>query len=396
MQKHNIINLLGIQGVLVKNIKEKENSLEISIKTKRKIQQCPSCKYLTNKIQDYRIQKIQHVTIGKKTTYLILNKRRYCCHHCGKKFYENYSFLQKYFRKSNTVFENVCEDLKSLKNFKTIAKDNNISIPTVVRYMHFNFYLSNKHDFDLPERIGIDEFKGNCGEEKYQLHIFDLDSKKTIDIVKSRKYDDLEAYFSSFSLEQRCRVKVVSMDLYSPFKRIIKDKFYHASIVADTFHFTKLVIQGLDELRLNLWRNTKGKEKKYFKNLKLSLAKDISKVKEKEAEKLLYAFELSPILKYAYTLKQQFLDIKKFNTFEEKEIAFRKWLDDAESSTIKEFKKPVKTLRQWHEYISNSFKLNLSNGPVEGKNNLIKTLKRISFGFRNLTNFKERIILCSL
>lgn len=396
MQKHNIINLLGIQGVLVKNIKEKENSLEISIKTKRKIQQCPSCKYLTNKIQDYRIQKIQHVTIGKKTTYLILNKRRYCCHHCGKKFYENYSFLQKYFRKSNTVFENVCEDLKSLKNFKTIAKDNNISIPTVVRYMHFNFYLSNKHDFDLPERIGIDEFKGNCGEEKYQLHIFDLDSKKTIDILKSRKYDDLEAYFSSFSLEQRCRVKVVSMDLYSPFKRIIKDKFYHASIVADTFHFTKLVIQGLDELRLNLWRNTKGKEKKYFKNLKLSLAKDISKVKEKEAEKLLYAFELSPILKYAYTLKQQFLDIKKFNTFEEKEIAFRKWLDDAESSTIKEFKKPVKTLRQWHEYISNSFKLNLSNGPVEGKNNLIKTLKRISFGFRNLTNFKERIILCSL
>ena len=396
MQKHNIINLLGIEGVLVKNIKEKENSLEISIKTKRKIQQCPSCKYLTNKIQDYRIQKIQHVTIGKKTTYLILNKRRYCCHHCGKKFYENYSFLQKYFRKSNTVFENVCEDLKSLKNFKTIAKDNNISIPTVVRYMHFNFYLSNKHDFDLPERIGIDEFKGNCGEEKYQLHIFDLDSKKTIDIVKSRKYDDLEAYFSSFSLEQRCRVKVVSMDLYSPFKRIIKDKFYHASIVADNFHFTKLVIQGLDELRLNLWRNTKGKEKKYFKNLKLSLAKDISKVKEKEAEKLLYAFELSPILKYAYTLKQQFLDIKKFNTFEEKEIAFRKWLDDAESSTIKEFKKPVKTLRQWHEYISNSFKLNLSNGPVEGKNNLIKTLKRISFGFRNLTNFKERIILCSL
>lgn len=396
MQKHNIINLLGIQGVLVKNIKEKENSLEISIKTKRKIQQCPSCKYLTNKIQDYRIQKIQHVTIGKKTTYLILNKRRYCCHHCGKKFYENYSFLQKYFRKSNTVFENVCEDLKSLKNFKTIAKDNNISIPTVVRYMHFNFYLSNKHDFDLPERIGVDEFKGNCGEEKYQLHIFDLDSKKTIDIVKSRKYDDLEAYFSSFSLEQRCRVKVVSMDLYSPFKRIIKDKFYHASIVADNFHFTKLVIQGLDELRLNLWRNTKGKEKRYFKNLKLSLAKDISKVKEKEAEKLLYAFELSPILKYAYTLKQQFLDIKKFNTFEEKEIAFRKWLDDAESSTIKEFKKPVKTLRQWHKYISNSFKLNLSNGPVEGKNNLIKTLKRISFGFRNLTNFKERIILCSL
>jgi transposase len=396
LQKHNIIKLLGIQGVLVKNIKESENYLEIDIETKRKVQQCPSCKYFTNKVHDYRIQRIQHISIGKRLTFLNLNKRRYCCHHCGKQFYESYSFLQKYFRKSNTVFENVCEDLKSLKNFKTIAKDNDVSIPTVVRFMHYNFYLSNKHNFNLPERIGIDEFKGNCGDEKYQFHIFDLDTRKTIDIVKSRKYDDLETYFSSFSLEQRCKVKVVSMDLYSPFKRIIKDKFYHSIIVADTFHFTKIVMQALDELRLNLWRNTQGKEKKYFKYLKLSLAKDISKVKDKEADKLLYAFELSPVLKYAYYLKQQFLDIKKLNSFDEKEKAFRTWLDDAESSTIKEFKKPVKTLRQWHEYISNSFKLNLSNGPVEGKNNLIKVLKRISFGFRNLTNFKERIILCSL
>lgn len=396
MQRNNIIKLLGIQGVLLKSINEDQNYLEFNIETKRKMQQCPSCKYMTNKIHDYRIQKIQHISIGKKLTFLNLRKRRYCCHHCGKKFYENYSFIQKYFRKSNTVFQNVCEDLKSLKNFKTIAKDNNISIPTTVRYMHYNFYLSNNHNFDLPERIGIDEFKGNCGKEKYQFHIFNLDTKKTIDIVESRKYDVLEAYFSSFSLEQRCKVKVVSMDLYSPFKRIIKDKFYQAAIVADTFHFTKLVMQALDELRLSIWRKAKGAEKKYFKNIKLSLAKDISKVTDKDVEKLLYAFEFSPILKYAYKLKQQFLDIKTLDSFEEKENAFKKWLDDAEGSTIQEFKSPVKTLRQWHQYISNSFKLNISNGPVEGKNNLIKTLKRISFGFRNLTNFKERIILCSL
>ena len=127
--------------------------------------------------------------------------------------------------------------------------------------------------------------------------------------------------------------------------------------------------------------------------MKHALMKDISKASEKDTEKLLYAFELSPILKEAYKLKQQFLDIKKLSTYEEKENAFKKWLFDAECSTIKEFKSSVKTLRQWHEYISNSFKYNVSNGPVEGKNNLIKTLKRISFGFRNFTNFKARILL---
>ena len=396
MRKNNIINLLGIQENLVKKIERSENSINVFLETSPKLQICPQCEHHTKHIHDYRIQKIQHISIGHTMSFLILKKRRYVCPHCGKRFYEEYDFLQRYFRKSNAVFNNVCEDLKSLKNFKTIAKDNNISSPTVVRYMHYDFYLSNKHKSDLPTRIGIDEFKGNCGKDKYQFHIFDLDNRKTINILESRKYDVLENYFSKLSLQQKCKVKVVSMDLYSPFKRIIKDTLYHTTIVADNFHFTKLIIQAVDEVRLNIWRNTQGKEKNYFKYLKLTLAKDASKINDKDEEKLSYAFEFSPILKAAYDLKQQFLDIKKLNTFEEKEQAFRKWLDDAEASTIKEFKKPVKTLRQWHKYISNAFKLNISNGPVEGKNNLIKTIKRISFGFRNLTNFKERIILCEL
>ena len=57
------------------------------------------------------------------------------------------------------------------------------------------------------------------------------------------------------------------MDLYSPFKRVMKDKFYNATIVADNFHFTRIVMNALDQLRLNLWRNTNGKEKNYFKNI---------------------------------------------------------------------------------------------------------------------------------
>ena len=103
MQKYNIIKLLGIQDVLVKNIEEFENYLEINIYAKRRFIECPSCHFLTNKIHDYRTQKIQHINIGKKVSFLILKKRRYICHYCGKKFYEPYSFLQKYFRKSNAV-----------------------------------------------------------------------------------------------------------------------------------------------------------------------------------------------------------------------------------------------------------------------------------------------------
>ena len=396
MQNKNIINLFGIQENLVKKVERGQNFINFFIETKPKLHICPSCNHYTNKVHDYRIQKIQHIKVGQIQSYIILNKRRYVCPHCNKRFYEHYDFVNKNFRKSNDVFNSVCHDLKQLKNFKTIADDNNITIPTVIRYMNYAIMLSNKHLVSLPKHIGIDEFKGNCNHTKYQFHIFDLDTHKTIDILQSRSYNFLENFFSKFTLEERLNVEIVSMDLYAPFKKIVKDKLPHAAIIADIFHFTRIATNPLDELRLNLWRNTKGKEKLYFKYIKHALLKDISKLKDKEAEKLLYAFELSPILKFAYTLKQKFLDIKKLSSFEEKEKAFRNWLYEAECSTIYEFKSAIKTLRTWHQYISNSFKYNISNGPVEGKNNLIKTLKRISFGFKNLKNFRNRIIMCEL
>jgi hypothetical protein len=46
-------------------------------------------------------------------------------------------------------------------------------------------------------------------------------------------------------------------------------------------------MQPLNDLILNLWRNTKS------------------------TEKLLYAFKLSPILKAKYILKREFINIKK-------------------------------------------------------------------------------------
>lgn len=395
MHKNYTKKILKIQEVSVKKVEKIENSLIFELETKVKTHTCPSCNQKTSKIHDYRYQMIQHGMFNDTTIYLNLHKRRYVCPHCGKRFYENYDFVQKYFRKSNELFKKIILDLKKIKNFKTVASDNHVSIDTVIRFMKYEIFLRNKFAqiTILPKHIGIDEFKGNCGK-KYLFHIYDLDTHKTVDIVKGKSYDILENYFSKIS--NKNDISIVSMDMCLSFKRVIQDKFPNAKIVADCFHFTRVVLNCLDELRLNIWRDSKGIDKKYFKGLKHSLMKDVANASEKDKEKLLYAFELSPILKYAYNLKNEFLNIKKATTFEEKEKLFRKWLYDAETSTIKEFKACIKTFRDWHKYISNYFKYNYSNGPTEGKNNLIKVLKRIAFGFRNFDNFRMRILLIDL
>ena len=54
----------------------------------------------------------------------------------------------------------------------------------------------------------------------------------------------------------------------------------------------------------------------------------------------------------------------------------------------------IKTLRKYKRQIKNTMYYNgLSNGPLEGINNKIKVIKRISYGYRSFSNFKAKILL---
>ena len=51
----------------------------------------------------------------------------------------------------------------------------------------------------------------------------------------------------------------------------------------------------------------------------------------------------------------------------------------------------IQTLRQNRKYVLNSDKFEYSNGPLEGINRKIKTLKRTCYGFANQKFFFLRI-----
>ena len=60
--------------------------------------------------------------------------------------------------------------------------------------------------------------------------------------------------------------------------------------------------------------------------------------------------------------------------------------------SLPEFKELRHTLTNWREEILNYFDYRITNGFVEGKNNRIKTIKRMAYGYRNMANFRLRIL----
>ena len=66
-------------------------------------------------------------------------------------------------------------------------------------------------------------------------------------------------------------------------------------------------------------------------------------------------------------------------------------IGELKESGIKECIKLGETLSNWEEEINNIQKYNINNGFVEGKNNKIKVIKRLSYGIKKIDNLKKLI-----
>ena len=160
--------LLGLQGVLIENIEEIDDTIHIYCKLERKIHKCPVCGNHTDKIHDYREQIIKDIPAFGKFVFIHLKKRRYSCS-CGKRFYEKNSFLPRFHRMTNRLVAYVIDKLRCEASFTSVAKEVNLSLPTVIRIFDLVSYSLK----ELPTALSIDEFKGNTGKEKYQCILTD-------------------------------------------------------------------------------------------------------------------------------------------------------------------------------------------------------------------------------
>lgn len=391
MQNNFITNLIDLKGIKVTKFRNREHRVRIHIELPVREHTCPFCHSKTTKIHDYRYQLIKDIPFYyNKDCYLYYRKRRYSCTNCDKHFYEKNTFLPKFARKTNRLTAFIIEQLKEKQSIKDVAKISNVSSTTVSKLLP---YLSTSASY-LPEILCIDEFRGNAGNYKYQLSLIDWKTRKPIDILESRYKHNLCTYFDKFSHSERSNVKYVIMDLWEPYKDIVKTYFPNAKIVADRFHYSRYIVQAVDKIRKKVQSKLTPEERRYFKHSrKLLLSRYINLNKEQREELNYMLINYSEELRRVYNEKEELLNIlhseEKYKAIDD----LNRWVKFNSDSIYDVLKECAKTYTNWIEEIRNSLLVPYSNGVMEGYNNKIKVLKRISFGFRNFNNFKARIML---
>ena len=387
--KNNTTKLLGLEDVIVKNVYEDTSGCHIEINLPRRKYRCPRCGTMTDRIHDYRTQKVKDLDAHGVRTYLHIRKRRYICPGCGKRFYEDNGFLPRYHRVTSRLVAKVIFDFGKLHSAKDIGQSNNVSPQTALRY----FKLVKYSGPELPEVLSIDEFKGNADGEKYQTIVTDAKNKKIIDVLPNRKKIDLIKYFSKFS--NKNDVKYVVIDMSRNFKDVAETCFPQATIVIDRYHVTRQAIWALENVRKAEQKALSKPWRKLCKNSRRLLCKQPGKLEDDEKQRLRRILGLSTRLEIAYDLKNDFLEFMHSPNSEVAKKRLGDWLFHAENSHIPEFKACIRAMHNWSGYILNGFDVPYTNGFTEGCNNKTKVLKRVCFGVRNFETFRNRILHCA-
>ena len=402
------LDILEVEEVKIKNKVVKE----IHVSNSKLRVKCPYCNKYTRNIHDkLKPIRVKYLDISGYQTYLLVYKRRFNCTNCNKRFTENNYVNGAGKRMSLKLEQKILMDLRDYNlSLSYIAIHNNVSDNTV-RNVLKNYMKNYPTKLRLlPSVISFDEFKADTRSGKYAFIVNDILHKTVLDILPTRKKDDLIQYFTS--TENRSSVQYVVSDMYEPYLLVTTIMFPKAKYVVDRFHYIRYIMNALDKIRIRLQKEYGYATKEYNmlknkKNVTLlrKYSSDINWWVEQERYKngkivrvlpgeiIQELLSLDEDLRRGYQLKELFLDIVNHSIYEEVKVDLKCWIDLCRESKIEEMIEASNTIENWLEYIVNSFiDERFSNGYTEGLNNKIKVIKRVGFGYKNFEFFRLRIL----
>jgi|SRR5690554_4897643 len=417
----NIIKIYELEHIRNK-IKSIDTTIEgrdvfLHLKLIRSNDKCDYCLDNSLLVNQYVKSKITHsITITKKT-YIIFYRRRYKCKTCNKTFYEKDPFTDHKFRLSQLTIMNILDYLKDFNHsFTGAARYFNTSVNTVINI--FDHYVKAERN-KLPKVLCIDEvhIKSNI-KYPYACVLFDFHNSKIIDVLKTRRKEYLTRYFERFSIAELDNVEYVVMDLWAPYKDVVKRFMPKAKIVADAFHVVTNINRILDKKRtqvMNYYLKNGNKDLNYSNDFGYLLKKfswmiryNKKKIKGRYIWVHKYKFSVYSLkllnhllssnkeLKEIYDLKHIYHDFNERSNINTAKGELTDLINRFRNHEIIEIREYGKTLNRWKIEIINSFTkhngVRYSNGRLESTNRNIKTIIRNAFGVTNFERFRARVM----
>jgi transposase len=237
-------------------------------------------------------------------------------------------------------------------------------------------------------RIAIDETNIGHGH-RYLTIVLDLDRGAILFAAPGKKAESLTPFWHRLRHSGAC-ITAVAMDMSAAYISAVDHNLPQADIVFDRFHVMKLFNQKLSDLRRALYRQVvNDQQRQVLKGVRWLLLKNPENLcdERQERQRLRDALALNEPLSIAYYLKDE---LRQFWNQPHKTAArdfITSWYFRAMNSGVRHVMEFARTLLGHLFGLLTYFKHRISTGPLEGTNNKIKTLQKISYGLRDQEYF---------
>lgn len=380
--------LLQLPELRITEVEIGDEAINIFCKKREKgSQKCPRCKSVVARKTPKYNRKIRDLNISGRPVYLQVKCHQYLCE-CGSHFMEQFDFVEsgKSYSKRQSKWIIEMSRKQSHKEVGRLAKMNHKTVERIC----YRSVSRRIIDWTKIKRIGIDEFAFKKGHKDFITIIVNLDTHEIIDLLEYRDKNALRVYFQELGTEVCERVEDFCSDMWGPFQDLAAELFPKALIHIDRFHWTIYLNKIVDNFRKELRREDKNVDA--FKRLKWKLIKGKSKLSLTDKKDLSNAFAHSRELEDVYEMKHTFqaiFDAKFSYELAAKQITI--WMENAKALNNKHVDEFIAFFDRHKSNILNYFKRPITSAVVEGKNNLLRTIKRFTFNMSNFENFKSRV-----
>lgn len=392
---------------------------------------CPKCNNDKIYKNGVHVRNIIHSSSNFEPVILKLHLQKFLCPNCKYSFKQNQSIAPKNESISTpTILLALDRLMNPSATFASVAKDLFLNKQSIINVFDRNINYSR---FPLSERLSFDEkHTGGNMVDNYAFIILDWVENKIIDICPSRKKIYLERYFRNIPLEERLKVKSISIDMWETYKSLAKTYFPNAIIAIDSFHVMKNINKAMNTIRIKVMNKfDNGSDDLenndiYYYMLKkygyyflseldsLSEIRRIPKLKTKwnRNEVLKFLLAIDDSLKECYELVRDYREFNRSKITEHTEEEFDSLIERFYKNKYMVFKKIGTMLATWKYEILNSLisiedsfttssegeeitkVRRLSNGPIEGANSILDKIISNGNGYTNFKRFRNRAILC--
>ncbi len=412
-----IISILGLQDVIIEDLKlfKKQRRLEIKVKQKRSECFCSRCGLQYSQVKEWELKRLKGPPMGIfQYVDIKFMQMRGVCQDCNTTSVARVDWVHPKFESLTCGFaevagrlmeETTCEatgrildcnskKLWALDQHRMLVMMQFLKLPKDIDVSYLCADEVHFRTTKVKNRKGL--FAKRYSPEFVTNLVCPQESKVLFNAM-GRDSSALKNAMMILSPGQKLAVEKFAVDMHEPFILAIKKECPNAEVVIDRFHLAQKINEAFDKLRKTEFKKARDKKDDFTQGMLephrrfilMSRDAELSKSETKLIDRLRFA---NREINCGMLLVEYFhkaLDQKKISDFRK---VLRRWYELCRNVRLKPFMDFARTLRRYRKNIEAYITSRLTTAVIEGLNNKIKVLKRTGYGYSNPTSFMRKIL----